>query len=126
MLTGMGIVFLFLIILVIMIKLIPIISKKRQRKSETIIQKVVSSQKSLKIKKVTKNRMHREARGRDQSRTIAAIAAALTVTTGKPPRKLVVTTPEGEITKAYNSWSLAGRQDLMEVGNLQGQRGFQY
>ena len=64
--------------------------------------------------------------GSSDARTIAAIAAAITATVGRAPKKLIVTTPEGEITRIYNSWSFAGRQDLMEVGGLQGQRGFQY
>ncbi len=122
MLKGMGIVFLFLIILVIMMKLIPILSKRRYE-SPRAQEPVIAVQRP---ERSTAPKMAQPVSDRDRARAVAAIAAAITATMGKAPKKLVVTTPEGDITKYYDSWSYVGRHDLMEVGNLQGQRSFQY
>jgi len=127
MLTGMGIVFLFLIVLVIMMKLIPIISRKREK--ETVLEPVKETPKTPPMaQKVHSDPAPEEDRsGRERARTVAAIAATITATVGKTPKKLIVTSPTGETTRVTgSSWSYAGRQDLMEVGELQGQRSFQW
>jgi sodium pump decarboxylase gamma subunit len=128
MLTGMGIVFLFLVLLVIMMKLIPIVSRKRKREHKTKLEYEPSKPPITKeVNSETESLAQEERDGtRDRARTVAAIAAAITATMGKTPRKLIVTTPEGATTKIYSSWSYAGRQDLMEVGDLQGQRSFEW
>jgi sodium pump decarboxylase gamma subunit len=126
MLTGMGIVFLFLVILVIMMKLIPIISRKREKEYLSVPVEQVRKEPPV-AQKVQPEPRSEDQDLRDRARTVAAIAAAITATMGRTPKKLIVTTPSGETTSVYNgSWSHAGRQDLMEVGNLQGQRSFEW
>ena len=123
MLLGMGIVFLFLIILVVMMKLIPILSKVKEKKAAS----EVSEPKSPPMaKKVSPEPVKKDYSARDRARTVAAITAAITATVGKRPGKIIVTAPAGETTRIYSSWSYAGRQDLMEVGDLQGQRSFEW
>lgn len=128
MLTGMGIVFLFLIILVVMMKLIPIISRRREK--ETRVEPAQSSMPTPPIaQKVVSDATEEDGDKsvRERARTVAAIAAAITATMGKAPTKLIVTAPSGQtLSVSGNSWGYAGRQDLMEVGNLQGQRHFEW
>ena len=122
MLIGMGVVFSFLIILVIMMKLIPIITKKRNK-----VQDVSRVQPDpAPIDPAPMNAPLVLGTDAEQARKIAAISAAVTATIGKIPKRFIVTTPVGEVARVYNAWSYAGHQDLMEVGALQGQRGFQY
>ena len=124
MLTGMLIVFFFLFLLIIMMILIPIISRKRQKPKKIEPEALQQSPPTAKpLEPLKSGELEVQ---RDRARTVAAIAAALTATMGKAPKSLIVTTPTGETTRHYNSWSYSGRQDLMEVGDLQGQRGFQY
>jgi sodium pump decarboxylase gamma subunit len=124
MLIGMGIVFTFLVVLVILMKLIPIISEKKGKNKKVVMEESVSKM-PQKANKVIPESDDSE-RVRERARTVAAITAAITATVGKRPEKIFVTTPTGETTGVYSSWSYAGRQDLMEVGDLQGQRGFEW
>jgi sodium pump decarboxylase gamma subunit len=123
MLLGMGVVFLFLIILVIMMKLIPILSKKKEK---GVVQEIPVSRPPPMAHKVSPDQVKDYDRSRERARTVAAITAAITATVGKRPEKIIVTTPTGETTRVYSSWSYAGRQDLMDVGDLQGQRSFEW
>jgi sodium pump decarboxylase gamma subunit len=124
MLIGMGIVFLFLIVLVILMKLIPIISERKDRNKKAVKKEPVS--KTPPIVQSMAPEQDDSEQVRERARTVAAITAAITATVGKRPDKIFVTTPTGETTRVYNSWGFAGRQDLMEVGDLQGQRGFEW
>ena len=121
MLTGMLIVFFFLLLLIIMMKFIPIITRKRAK--PTSYEPSVQPPPPPVAKPIAPAQPGAQ---RDNARTIAAIAAAITATMGKAPKSLIVTTPTGETIRQYNSWSNSGRMDLMEVGDLQGQRSFQY
>lgn len=125
MLTGMLIVFFFLFLLIVMMKFIPIITKKRQKPNKVEPEAFQQSNPPA-AKPLEPSQSGELEVQRDRARTVAAIAAALTATMGKAPKSLIVTTPTGETTRHYNSWSYSGSQDLMEVGDLQGQRGFQY
>jgi sodium pump decarboxylase gamma subunit len=124
MLLGMGIVFLFLVILVVMMKLIPILSKKPDKVTKPIPKKHEPTVPPMAQKVAAEP--DKDARLRERARTVAAITAAITATVGKRPEKIFVTTPTGETARIYSSWSYAGRQDLMEVGDLQGQRSFEW
>lgn len=127
MLTGMGIVFAFLVILVVMMKLIPIISRKREKEDKAVPVEQVEKKPPIAQEVRSEPPLEDQQSVREQARTVAAIAAAITATVGRTPKKLIVTTPGGETASVYsNSWSHAGRQDLMEVGNLQGQRSFEW
>ena len=145
MLIGMGVVFGFLIILMVYMKLIPIISKKKGlfkegtflNRNTLVSEKRASNGTSsppskLKLQSVLGqiNQQGSSENSTDSSTepneaTIAAIAAAVYSHTGKKPGRIVITTPTGA-KEEINMWSVAGRQDIMLARDITGQVGFQY
>ena len=102
MLTGMGIVFAFLVILVVMMKLIPIISRKREKEDKAVPVEQVTKDPPI-AQEVRSEPPLEDQNVRERARTVAAIAAAITATVGRTPKKLIVTTPSGETTSVYNN-----------------------
>ena len=139
MLLGMGIVFLFLFILILYMKFVPILSRLKQIKlsksqgapTEAINTQSTANQK-LQLNSVLNQLPAGEAGvdGEGDSEvpsevTIAAIAAAVCAHSGKKPKQIVITSPTGE-TQQINLWAAAGRQDIMLTRDITGQVGFQY
>ncbi len=133
MLLGMGIVFIFLIILIIYMKSVPILSKiKRSRKTETAptiagsptVQSPSKQKLNTVLHQLTDQDTHTVA-NEPAEVTVAAIAAAICAHTGKAPKQIVITTPAGT-TQQINLWAAAGRQDIMLTRDITGQVGFQY
>jgi sodium pump decarboxylase gamma subunit len=133
MIIGMGVVFVFLIILIIYMKFVPILSKKRKlkinkmRKNEDMD---AASQLKLKLNSVLTKLSDQttDVEGVEDGLSelkVAAIAAAIYSQTGKKPKEIVITTPSGTVER-INLWGTAGRQDLMVARDMTGQVGFQY
>jgi hypothetical protein len=145
MLIGMGVVFGFLIILMLYMKLVPILSKKKGPfKMGTFLNKNTSGSENqvlnggssppskLKLQSVLGQITQQDGSGsltdsstKPNEATIAAIAAAVYSHTGKKPGRIVITTPTGA-KEEINLWSVAGRQDIMLARDITGQVGFQY
>ena len=128
MLLGMGVVFVFLILLVVYMKLVPILSRKRKLLKN--VSETQDSDQKLKLNsehsQFSDQSQNGKAVGDELSELeVAAIAAAIYSHTGKKPRQLVFTTPAGTIEQ-INLWGTAGRQDLMIARDMTGQVGFQY
>jgi Na+-transporting methylmalonyl-CoA/oxaloacetate decarboxylase gamma subunit len=127
---GMIIVFGFLVLLMVFMKLVPIISKRRfSRNSTTNDPKLQSSSKPTKITRKNDSKNQNRVTSIDDSEVpeavVAAIAAAIYTHTGKKPKHLMIQSAAGT-REPYNIWSVAGRQDLMVSRDLTGQVGFQY
>lgn len=143
MLIGMGVVFLFLFILVLYMKLVPILSRlKRSSKLATSgsipednkvdTSQTISSGENQKMKleslmgKISDRSGSQGSNNQGVSEvTVAAIAAAICTHTGKKPKQIVITSPTGS-TQQINLWAAAGRQDIMITRDMSGQVGFQY
>ena len=128
MLLGMGVVFVFLLLLVVYMKLVPILSRKHKLSKN--ISETQDSDRKLKLNSVlnqfSNQGQNDKAAGDELSEyEVAAIAAAIYSHTGKKPRQLVITTPAGTI-EHINLWGTAGRQELMIARDMTGQVGFQY
>ena len=127
MLLGMGVVFIFLILLIIYMKSVPILSRFNIfSKSNNATRAQGENQKLNSVL----TRLSDQQQGTDDNKTvseleIAAIAAAIYSQTGKEPKKIVITSPTGVIT-SINLWGTAGRQDVMQSRDVVGQVGFQY
>jgi sodium pump decarboxylase gamma subunit len=122
MMIGMAVVFVFLLLLIIYMKFVPILSEinifRSSNKKDQQKLKINSMLNELSVTSDT-------SRSTVSDPEIAAIAAAIYSHTGKKPKKLVITTPSGKI-ESYNLWGVAGRQDLMASRDVTGQVGFQY
>jgi sodium pump decarboxylase gamma subunit len=127
MILGMGVVFIFLILLIIYMKSVPMLSQitifsRFRRDTRT-------QGKNLKLKSVLTPHSGQQQGKHDSESVsdleIAAIAAAIYSQTGKEPQKIVITGPTGATTR-INIWGTAGRQDLMQSRDVVGQVGFQY
>jgi len=114
MLIGMGVVFTFLIILIIYMKFVPILSKRRKIDSKFKLNSVLDQ---ISVQPDEHEDLT-EAK-------VAAIAAAIYSHTGKKPKQIVITTPTGTVEQ-INLWGIAGRQDIMITRDITGQVGFQY
>lgn len=145
MVIGMGVVFGFLIILIFYMKLVPILSKKKElfKKGTFLNQNSSGSENQaqdgapgslakLKLQSVLGQITPHGDSGslsnvspKPNEATIAAIAAAIYSHTGKKPGRIVITTPTGS-KEEINLWSVAGRQDIMLARDITGQVGFQY
>ncbi len=133
MIIGMGVVFVFLIILIIYMKFVPIMSKKRNSKIKKMQKDEDmdnASQQKLRINSVLTKFSDQTtgAEGVEDGLTelkVAAIAAAIYSQTGKKPKEIVITTPSGTVER-INLWGTAGRQDIMVARDMTGQVGFQY
>ena len=143
MLIGMGVVFTFLIILIIYMKLVPILSRQNRASKSGLgpqAQEDSSEHQKLKDNADTNTKLKlnsvlnqlsnqtKNTEGSNDKLTelkVAAIAAAIYSHTGKQPRQIVITTPTGTVER-INLWGTAGRQDLMLARDVTGQVGFQY
>jgi sodium pump decarboxylase gamma subunit len=133
MIIGMGIVFIFLILLMLYMKFVPILSKIRKSKRKKITtgnKKNEKLSKSIELK-YDQNQITEKDPGDDKTvnevpeAVVAAIATAIYSHTGKKPKQLLITAP-GRGPEQYNIWGAAGRQDLMLARDISGQVGFQY
>jgi len=133
MLLGMGIVFIFLILLMWYMKFIPILSRLKKSKDKSSLE---SSNKSKEDKLSLKRAMNQmnDSNSTDDGlhneteiseAVVAAIAAAIFSHTGKRPTQLMITAPGGT-PQQYNVWGVAGLQDQMLARDMAGQVGFQY
>jgi sodium pump decarboxylase gamma subunit len=133
MLLGMGIVFVFLILLMWYMKFVPILSRwKRSKDVGSAESSNKSKEEKFKLKTAidkmndsnsSYGRLHNE--NEIPEAVVAAIAAAIFSHTGKKPKQLLITAPGG-IPQQYNVWGVAGRQDQMLARDMAGQVGFQY
>jgi sodium pump decarboxylase gamma subunit len=119
---GMIIVFGFLVLLMVFMKLVPILSKKG------LLQKRAKNDPNLSPKSKIAPRTGKQTPNPDDEvpeAVVAAIAAAIYTHTGKKPKHLMIRSPTGT-REPYNIWGVAGRQDLMVSRDITGQVGFQY
>jgi sodium pump decarboxylase gamma subunit len=128
MLIGMGVVFVFLVLLIVYMKLVPILSRKGKLSKK--ISETQGSNQKLKLNSLLSQFSNQDQSSKDPNDElselkVAAIAAAIYSHTGKKPKQLVITSPAGTIEQ-INLWGAAGRQDLMIARDMTGQVGFQY
>ena len=150
MLVGMGVVFVFLILLMVYMKFVPILSRSgkfsglfarhsastststgydndAQAAGERTEPQLVGQKMKLNtlLNQISEKEQQGQTKDMIPDEVVAAISAAIYSHTGTKLKKIVVTTPTGA-TVQYNLWGVAGRQDQMLARDVTGQVGFQY
>ncbi len=128
MVLGMGIVFIFLIILMFYLKLVPYLTKLSGNKvnnTDSIQKQIHGTNQNKSTNKPNNPNPGRNSDDQFPEIIVAAIATAIYHHTGKIPKGLMVSKTE-RLEEIHNIWGITGRQELMQNRDLVDQVGFQF